>query len=299
MTDVSRREVLTAAACLLVPGLGHARALGGGPEDALRALERRAGGRLGVCGLDTATGRTVGNRLDERFAMCSTFKLPLAAVVLREAERGTLRLDERLSYGRPDLAPNSPVTGARVDEGAMSIVDLAEAAQLTSDNTAANLLLRRLGGPTAFTALLRASGDPVTRLDREEPALNVVLPGDVRDTTTPREMARSVARFLAGGLLSPASRQKLVGWMIATTTGLKRIRAGLPPGWTAGDKTGTAMTDAMTDKINDVAMAWPPGRAPIVIAVYYDSARRSTEMRDEDQAVLADAGRIAAAWNAT
>jgi beta-lactamase class A len=297
MSGMSRRRLLVSAAAMLAaPVRGIAQSGDATAVAALAALERRAGGRLGVCVLDTASGRVVGQRLDERFAMCSTFKLPLAAVVLREAEQGRLRLDERLAYGERDLVSNAPVTRAHVADGSMTIEALAEAAQTTSDNTAANLLLRKLGGPAGFTALLRASGDRATRLDREEPVLNVVLPGDVHDTTTPREMASSVARFLAGGLLGPTSREKLIAWMVATTTGTKRIRAGLPQGWKAGDKTGTAMADAMTDKYNDVAIAWPPGRTPMIVAVYFDSARTSSEMRDEDQAVLAEVGRIAAAW---
>ncbi len=295
MTTVSRREVLAAAASLILSSRGT-RAQHVSPEDALRDLERRAGGRLGVCGLDTASGRIIGNRLDERFAMCSTFKLPLAAVVLREADAGRLRLDERLAYTESDVLAHAPVTRLHVAEGAMTIVDLAEAAQVTSDNTAANLLLRRLGGPGRFTTLLRASGDSVTRLDRLEPDMNLVVPGDERDTTTPRAMAESAARFLAGRLLTTTSRERLIGWMVATTSGAKRIRAGLPAGWKAGDKTGTGLSDAMTDKYNDVALAWPPGRAPMIVAAYFDTATRSSEMRDVDQAVLADVGRIAAAW---
>jgi beta-lactamase class A len=297
MSGLSRRQLLVSAAAMMVaPARSIAQTADAATVEALAALERRAGGRLGVCCLDTASGRLAGQRLDERFAMCSTFKLPLAEVVLREADQGRLRLDERLAYGEKDLVANAPVTRAHVAAGAMTIEALAEAAQTTSDNTAANLLLRKLGGPAGFTALLRASGDTVTRLDRLEPELNLVLAGEVHDTTTPRAMAKTAARFLTGGLLAAESRDRLVSWMVATTTGMKRIRAGLPVGWKAGDKTGTALADVMTDKYNDVAVAWPPGRAPMIVAAYFDSARKSSGMRDEDQMVLAEVGRIAAAW---
>lgn len=297
MSGLSRRHLLvSAAAMMLAPARSIAQTGDAAAVEDLAALERRAGGRLGVCCLDTASGRLAGLRLDERFAMCSTFKLPLAAAVLREADQGRLRLDERLAYGEKDLVANAPVTRAHVAAGAMTIEALAEAAQTTSDNTAANLLLRKLGGPAGFTALLRASGDAVTRLDRLEPELNLVLAGEAHDTTTPRAMAKTAARFLAGDLLAVESRDRLVSWMVATTTGMKRVRAGLPAGWKAGDKTGTALADVMTDKYNDVAIAWPPGRAPMIVAAYFDSARKSSEMRDEDQAVLAEVGRIAAGW---
>ena len=238
----------------------------------------------------------MGNRLDEHFAMCSTFKLPLAAAVLRMAERGKLRLDEAIPYSEKDMLSHAPVTRLHLAEGSMTVKALTEATQTTSDNPAANLLLRRLGGPAALTAALRSMGARTTRIDRMEPEMNLVLPGEERDTTTPRDMAQFVARLATGKILKRASREELMAWMVATTTGDKRIRAGLPKGWRAGDKTGTATHDLMTDKINDVAVTWPPGRAPMVIAAYYDSSRRSTEIGDPDQAVLAEVGRIAAEW---
>ncbi len=265
-------------------------------ERALAAAETAVGGRLGVCVLDTGSGRIVGQRLDERFAMCSTFKLPLAAMVLREADAGRLSLDERLVYTKADLQSYAPVTSQHLADGHMTVVALAEAAQTTSDNTAANLLLRRLGGPVRFTASVREAGDAVTRLDRFEPTLNLVVPGDDRDTTTPRAMATLIAKYLTTDYLSAASRERLIGWMVATTTGQKRIRAGFPADWRAGDKTGTAQADEMTDKVNDIAIAWPPGRAPIVVTGYYDSARKTTATQPGDEAALAAVGRAAAAW---
>jgi beta-lactamase class A len=217
-------------------------------------------------------------------------------VVLHEADQGRLRLEERLAYSQKDLLSHAPVTRPRVAEGGMTIEALAEAAQVTSDNVAANLLIRRLGGPAAFTERLRSLGDRATRLDRYEPGMNLVMPGESNDTTTPRAMAATVARLLTGGQLAPASRDRLISWMVATTTGSKRIRAGLPREWRAGDKTGTGMAEAMTDKYNDVAVAWPPGKSPMLVSAYFDTAVTSAEMRDEDQAVLAEVGRIAAGW---
>lgn len=299
MIAATRRDVLLTAAGLLVPfAAGAARAQGRADATAaaaLAALESRTGGRLGVGLLHTGSGRLIGHRLDERFAMCSTFKLPLAAVVMREADQGRLRLDEAVTITKADLVPYAPVVEPKVGQ-AMTLAALAEAAQTTSDNAAANLLLTRLGGPAAFTAALRALGDSVTRLDRTEPALNLVKPGEELDTTSPRAMATLLGRVLAGDALTAASRNRLIGWMVATTTGGKRLRAGLPPSWRSGDKTGTAQADAMTDKVNDIGITWPPGRPPVVITAYFDSSRRTDATQAADEAALAEVGRIAAAW---
>ena len=289
-----RRDVLvTAMATLATPLLGRAARQDGGA--ALKALEARAGGRLGVCFLDTRTNRIDGNRLDERFAMCSTFKLALAAMILRDAQHGRVKLDEVVHYSKKDMLSYAPVTSLHVKEG-MTVAALAEAAQVTSDNTAANLLLAKVGGPAGFTKRLREIGDQQTRLDRTEPDLNLVAAGDERDTTTPRAMAQTMAKCLVGDYLDQASRERLIGWMVKTATGDRRIRAGLPKDWRAGDKTGTAQADAMTDKVNDLAIVFPPGRGPLIVTAYYDSDNRSNETRDEDQALLADVGRIAAGW---
>jgi beta-lactamase class A len=262
---------------------------------ALVDLEQKSGGRLGVCILDTATGRRLGHRIDERFAMCSTFKMPLAAAILRQTDRGKLSLDTFVPYTKADMVFNAPVTQANLAKGGMTIGALAEAAQKQSDNPAANLLLKQLGGPEGFTQFFRDLGDDVTRIDRFEPEMNKVDPGDERDTTSPRAMANTVAKILTGDALKPASREVLIQWMIDTTTGAKRIRAGLPADWRAGDKTGTGL-DGTWGKYNDNAIAWPPGKAPLIITAYYNVENPTDEIRDKDQAVLAEVGRIATAW---
>jgi beta-lactamase class A len=298
MTQLSSRRRFLASTAGAAWALARVSALAqpaSDPAGALAALESRTGGRLGVGLLHTGSGRLIGHRLDERFAMCSTFKLPLAAVVLREADQGRLRLDEAVAITKADLVPYAPVVEPKVGQ-TMTFAALAEAAQTTSDNAAANLLLRRLGGPAAFTAALRGLGDTVTRLDRTEPALNLVKPGEEHDTTSPRAMATLLGRVLAGDALTAASRDRLIGWMVGTTTGGKRLRAGLPPSWRSGDKTGTAQADVMTDKVNDIGITWPPGQAPVVITAYFDSSRRTDATQPADEAALAEVGRIAAAW---
>ncbi len=265
----------------------------------LGRLERSVGGRLGAYVLDTGSGQGFGWREDEPFGMCSTFKLSLAALVLREVDAGRLRADERLVWSALDVLPNSPVTGAAVGAQGMSVVALAQAAQQTSDNLAANLVMKRLGGPEALTAFWRSLGDTVSRLDRYETALNMVPPGEVRDTTSARAITGSVAQFVAGAVLSPASRDILLRWMSETTTGLKRLRAGLPQDWRGGDKTGTGMAPGMESKINDIAVLFPPGRAPLVATCFHEPAGAPQTIRPQDEAVLAAVGQIAAdrdAW---
>jgi beta-lactamase class A len=297
---IDRRQLLGGTtATILMASAAWAAAKGNGnttTSDTASALSLPGGGRLGFCFLDTASGEIMGNRVDERFAMCSTFKLPLAAAVLREVDRGTLKRDQWVPYSQADMVAYAPVTGKNLEKGGMTVLALAQAAQTFSDNPAANLLLKLIGGPAGLTAILREWGDDITRVDRTEPEMNRVLLGDARDTTTPRAMAKTMQRFLLGEVLLPASRALLISWMIATETGAKRIRAGLPRDWRAGDKTGTANGSHVTNKYNDVAIAWPPGKAPFIITSYYDTATRTEDMRDEDQAVLAEVGRIAARW---
>jgi beta-lactamase class A len=289
--------IMTGAFALLAAAPLAARA------DARRAdVSRRLRGletgqaRLGVCFLDTGTGEFTGTRLEEHFAFCSTFKLPLVAALLREADHGRIDLDEVLHYTRADLLSWAPVTGEHVDEGGLPIVELARAAQMFSDGAAANLLVRRLGGPAEVTARWREMGDAVTRLDRYEPDLGLVLSGDLRDTTTPLAMAQLVRRITTGDVLQTESRDQLLRWMEETNTGPNRLRAGIPTAWRSGNKTGTGRTEGTTNKVNDVAITFPPGRNPIVMAAYFDSGEYTpqTERRHED--VLAEVGRIAAEW---
>jgi beta-lactamase class A len=254
----------------------------------LAALEARAGGRLGVAVLDTGSGRRLDHRGGERFPLCSTFKVLLAGAVLARVDAGQEVLDRRLSYSQADLLEYAPVTAAHVAEGGLKVRDLCAAAVEVSDNTAANLLLRTLGGPGAITAFARSLGDPVTRLDRTEPTLNTALPGDPRDTTTPTAMVDSLRALLLGPALKLASRQRLEGWMAACTTGRNRLRAGLPADWSVGDKTGSGERGT----VNDVAILRPPHRAPILVAVYYTGS--SAPMEDRN-AVLAEVGRIVVA----
>ena len=265
---------LWAAACRL----GLAR-----EESAFGRLEEKIGGRVGVMAVDTGNERAIWYRADDRFAMCSTFKWVLAASVLEGVDRGEIALDERLSYSEEDLLDYAPVAREHIEEGALSIDALCSAAVSLSDNTAANLLLERLGGPAALTAFLRRCGDEVTRLDRIEPDLNSNIPGDPRDTTTPRAMAGTMRTILLGDVLEVVNRERLHQWLKRSTTGLGRLRAGLPPEWVVGDKTGTGVNGAA----NDVAIVWPPGRAPILIAAYLSDSDSAPDVLNAGHEAIA------------
>lgn len=251
--------------------------------DQLRAIGERTGGRLGVHALDTATFRRIGVADDQRFAMASTFKLLLAAAVLQRCERGGLRLDQQVPYTRDDLVPHAPETEKYLARGYMTIEALCAAIVTVSDNPAANLLLRQLGGPVEVTRFARSAGDQVTQLDRFEPELNENAPGDLRDTTSPRAMVDTMQRVLLADVLSAPSRKRLIGWLVAAETGLKRIRAGLPSDWRVGDKTGTGANGA----VNDVAIAWPRGRAPILIAIYMSESEQDVDALSAEHAEVA------------
>jgi beta-lactamase class A len=245
-------------------------------------LEREIGGRIGLAAVDSATGAHIRHRAEERFAMCSTFKLMLAAAVLSRADSGSLGLDQRIRYSRTDLLPHSPVTEAHVGEGSLPVETLARALVEVSDNTAANLLLALTGGPDGYTSFLRRLGDQVTRLDRIELALNSNLPGDPRDTTSATAMIADMTKMLNGSLLTAPSRARLLTWMRDCQTGRGRLRARLPPGWLAGDKTGTGDHGA----VNDLAIFWPPQRPPILVACYLTESNRSQEVLDDAHAQI-------------
>ncbi len=251
----------------------------------LSRIESGSGGRLGVAILDTGTQRHAEHRAAELFPMCSTFKLLAAAAVLKRCENGQDQLQRRIKFQASDLVTYSPVTKDHAGGDGMTLAELCAAALNYSDNTAANLLLASLGGPQALTAYARSIGDPVTRLDRIEPDLNEAVPGDPRDTTTPAAMLQNLRTLLFGEVLSAASKDQLTTWLVGNRTGDARLRAGLPPGWRCGDKTGSGERGST----NDIGVIWPPQRAPVLVTVYLTETTAVGEARN---ATLADVGRV-------
>lgn len=254
---------------------------------ALKQLEARSQGRLGVH-MISPSGREYGYRSDERFMMLSSFKFLASAFVLARVDSGAESLERRIRYSKADLVSWSPVTKDHADDDGLTLAELCHATVATSDNTAANLILNSFGGPQALTGFIRKIGDHVTRLDRMEPELNVRHGTESLDTTSPRAMARSIKKLLAPGILSEPSRKLLLHWLVSNTTGGKRLKAGLPTGWTIGDKTGTNQTDS-----NDIGILLPPQGAPIFVTAYLAESTASSEIKD---ATLAEVGRIAATY---
>jgi beta-lactamase class A len=260
---IDRRRFLVAAS-----GLVLSPALAEDAPPVLAAYERDSGGRIGLYAENVSTGAKIAWRAEERFVMCSTFKASLAAFVLARVDAGEDRLADMVAYGPKDILDYAPVAkqslaqGAK--EGAMSVADMCKAIVELSDNTCANLLLARVGGPEALTAFWRRAGDTVSRLDHNEPELNRSPPGDIHDTTTPSAMAGNLRRFLLGTVLTPGSREHLTQWMVDCKTGNNRLRSGLPAEWKVGDKTGNNGKDAS----GDIAIAWPKSGGPVLVAAY-------------------------------
>ncbi|MDR8030252.1 PenA family class A beta-lactamase [Burkholderia cenocepacia] len=308
MTYSSKRRTLlltAATAPLVLTVTACASRQGAAPDEATRAaaaaadaiapaasattladLERDAGGRLGVCAIDTASGRVIEHRAGERFPFCSTFKAMLSAAVLAQSVERPGLLQQRVTYTKADLVNYSPVSEKHVGSG-MTVAALCEAAIQYSDNSAANLLMKLIGGPSAVTAYARSIGDDAFRLDRWETELNTALPGDPRDTTTPAAMAASLRVLTLGDALPAAQRAQLVAWLRGNKVGDKRIRAGVPAGWVVGDKTGTG--DYGTT--NDAGVIWPTSRAPIVLAAYYTQTRADARAKDD---MIASVARVVA-----
>jgi beta-lactamase class A len=279
---LTRRSLLLASPLLLWrPALAAPDTSETAPQ--LGAIRKRIGGRLGVYALDTASGRSVGLDAHARYAMASTFKVLLAAAILKEVDAGTLSLEREVKFGPQDMVPYAPVTSEYLARGSITVGELCAAIIELSDNPAANLLLGLIGGPAELTKFARTLDDRVTRLDRREIELNTNVPGDERDTTTPHAMVQTLGKILTQDVLSSASRERLIAWLVGSRTGLQRIRAGLPKDWKAGDKTGSGRNGA----VNDVAIAWPPGRKPVLIAIYMSESTLPTEQLNAAHAQVA------------
>ncbi len=280
---MKRREFLTTVLgipALSLPALLLPKAACATATARLSQMEQRHHMLIGLAIVDTASGRRFNHRADVRFPLCSTFKLLLTAAVLHLVDRGRDHLDRRIVVSREDLLDYAPVTRHHLGASGMRLGDLCQAAMTLSDNTAANLLLDVVGGPSGLTGFARQLGDRITRLDRNEPDLNRVVAGELHDTTTPAAMLADLDALLLGGVLSAASRRQLVAWLRACSTGRDQIRASLPNGWAAGDKTGASGVAN-----NDVAVIWPYQRPPVLVAAYTlgepgDSALRKAALRE-------------------
>lgn len=285
--SLPRRRLLIASALVpLAASLSPLVAWAGNPalRQQLASLEKQVNGRIGMALLDTDSGRTLSYRGQERFAMCSTFKLLAASAILHRSQQQPDLLQKRLRWQAADAVPYMPITEKHLDDG-MTLAGLCAAALQYSDNLAANLLLKELGGPSAITRFTRLLGDTVTRLDRPEPELNTAIPGDPRDTTTPLNMIGNLHQLALGKGLKDREQQQLVSWLKGNTTGKKAILAGLPAGWVVGDKTGSGGYGTT----NDVGVLWSPEGKTLVMAVYFTQHDKNATSRQD---VLAQVARL-------
>jgi beta-lactamase class A len=237
-------------------------------------IEQTLNARVGLVVHDSASDWTISHRAEERFLMNSTFKVMLCGAVLDRVDEGALDLGETIEISQEDILDYAPVTEVKVG-GTMTIAELCLATIDMSDNTAANLLIDRLGGPQSVTDFLRKIGDPVSRLDRWEPELNTFAPGDLRDTTTPAAMVATLQALLTGDALSLRSRARLVDWMSPGGVTADLIRSATPDGWLVADKSGSGDANR-----NIVAMVTPPGREPYFIALFLSDAEADFDTRN-------------------
>lgn len=279
--------LLTACGTILARHTAFAKPVRGGSlHDQLARIEAKSGGRLGLALIDSVTGLKESYKADERFPMCSTFKVLAVGAVLKRVDQRKEQLDRRIPIEEADILEYAPVTKEHIGTSGMTIAELCAAAITLSDNTAANLLLATLGGPSGVTSFARAIGDPLTRLDRTEPTLNEALPSDLRDTTSPRAMAHNLQKLIFGTVLSNSSRALLKDLLVHCKTGDKKIRAGLPPNCTVGDKTGSGERNTA----NDIAIIWPPDQSPFLLAIYLTGSQLNSV--DEQSATIAKAARV-------
>jgi beta-lactamase class A len=284
--DVITRRGLLVGGAVLAAGCAHTRA-----DEAFATIEDRLGGRIGFSALDTHSGRRIRWRANERFAMCSTFKVALAAAVLARIDHGDLLPDHVLNFDPTRLLGASRASAQHLD-GRISVIEACEGVVTVSDNTAANALLDLIGGPTVMTAFFRRLGDQVTRLDCYEMELNSNIDGDVRDTTTPDAMLHILTLLLLGDVLGATWRSRLTGWMLNEQNGKSRTRAGLPPSWRVANKPGTSANGA----VNDIAVGWPSQGQAIILATYTNAAR--TEIAESEAAIAQAAAMAAQKFNA-
>lgn len=230
-------------------------------SDALQQLESEYAARIGVSAFDTGTGQTISYRAGERFGFASSFKVFVAAGFLSQVPAAERDAVVTWTQEAIDVAGYSPVTSEHIAEG-LTLSQLAEAAVRSSDNTATNIILGRIGGPEGLQAILRQGGDSTSEIVNAEPDVNIIEAGSTDDTTTPAAFTAGLHAVLNGDMLAEVDKTTLVDWMSGNATGDLLIRAGAPDGWAVADKSGGAYGIR-----NDIAIVTPPDRAPIILTI--------------------------------
>ena len=210
----------------------------GGIGRALAELERASSVTIGVTAVRWGSRRAFRYRGDQRFPMCSLFKTLAAASLVRDRGYDETYWRTPIPFTSADVVVDSSILGTgEISEATPE--ELADAALRFSDNTAGNLLLREIGGPAGDHPVRRiARRDRDTDSTAGSPTLNEALPGDVRDTTTPDDIAGCMQRSSSTTRRVCWPRHALREWMLRNTTSNARMRAGLTPPFELADKTG-------------------------------------------------------------
>lgn len=256
-----------------------------GVHEELAKLESSSGGRIGISAINTEYNTRIQYRANERFPMGCTSKVIGVAAILKKSMTNDDFLQEKVIYRKKDILNWAPITKKHLADD-MTISELCAAAISYSDNTAMNLLLKKLGGPQGLNTFARSIGDNSFKLDHWWPDEAASSSLDDADSTTPAAMEKSLRKLALGDVLSSPLRAQLQVWLKENTTGNLRIRAGVPKTWIVGDKTGTGFNYGTT---NDIAIIWPPKCAPIVVTIYYTNKNKNAPKRED---ILATATRI-------
>ncbi|MBB3324588.1 class A beta-lactamase [Atlantibacter sp. RC6] len=230
----------------------------------LQQQEKQLNARIGMAVVNAQGESVFGYRQDERFPLTSTFKTLACAALLERLQKDGGSLDQQVTIQPDELLDYAPITKNYLAPATLSLRTLCAAAVSYSDNTAGNRILAYLGGPQAITQFMRRLGDNVTRLDRTEPTLNEAMPGDARDTSSPKSMAAGLQKILTSNTLTPANRATLDSWMREDKVGDALLRATLPQGWSIADKTGAGGHGSRAI----IAAVYPPQQAPFYVAIY-------------------------------
>lgn len=244
-------------------------------KEKLEALENSFNGKIGVYAINTGNNEVIAYRADKRFPVQSTMKLISVAALLKQSDNDPNLLQQKIHYTKNDLISWHPITGKYVNKG-MTLEELAVAAISYSDNTAVNLIIKQLGGPEAVTAFAHSIGNETFNVEHYDGNLNS-NPSNIQDTSTPKNMAISVDKLILGNVLTEAQKAQLVTWMQNNTTGYRRIRAGVPIGWTVADKTGSGDYGIA----NDIGILWSPLCKPIVLAIYTIQNNQNAKNRED------------------
>ncbi|MEE9434953.1 MAG: serine hydrolase [Sphingorhabdus sp.] len=299
------------------PASSYRNAIGPQLEAYIHEKWRAFPGKTGIAVQRIDGSGTVGKRLDNLFPQQSVSKLWVALTVLDHIDRGELRLDAPVRIGYDDFTMFQSIVKKRVErQGTITetVGSLLELAVTKSDNTANDKLMWLVGGPGEINRTLATKNIRSVRFGPGERKLQSAVAGfrwdqsygpgnrwfaarrrvpastrqvamrrylnDPMDGATPRGMVSALAMLARGELLSPSSTRRLMGMMGRSTSGPKRLKAGVPGGWQFGHKTGTGQSfGGMSTGYNDVGIMTAPDGTRYAVAVMLANTTASVPKR--------------------